>query len=263
MPWYYARDHQPVGPLSDAEFALLVKAGTVTPATLVWRDGMTAWAACGTVQPEPPPAAANQAQCSQCHHWFSLDDLLRYEEHYVCGGCKPAFFQKLREGVPVADIGLWHHGPFLVVDSSRAVFPDRCVRCNRPAEGFRLQLKTSRIYDLTLRFGIITRPPATLRFGVCRRHRMLRTVCLWIGGGFGVVFGLVVLLALGKLLFMTRADGGLLCAGGFCSFIGALIFLSAAQILSVRTSGGAGGLVVLQGAGRKFLNSIPMWRGGR
>jgi hypothetical protein len=264
MAWYYSHNNKSVGPVSDADFQVLVKAGTVGPATLVWREGMANWAAFGGVNSGPaPPQFANQTQCGQCHQWFPPDDVLRYEEHHVCGACKPGFFQKLLEGVPVVDLGLWQHGPFLVADPARAAFPDRCVRCNRPAEGFRVQIKTSRFYDLTLRFGFSVRPSATLAYGICRRHRALRSACLWVGGAFGVVFALTLVVSLVGMVFHLRAAGGLLCGGGFCSFIGALIFLSGGQFLSVRSSAGASGYVVLQGAGRKFLNSLSMWRGGK
>jgi hypothetical protein len=58
MTWYYAVNGQQIGPVTEAEFYALVKAGTIKPDTLVWRDGLTAWLPYGTVTgiaaPAPP-----------------------------------------------------------------------------------------------------------------------------------------------------------------------------------------------------------------
>jgi uncharacterized RDD family membrane protein YckC len=43
MQWYYASDGERQGPVSQARFEQLVHAGTITPATLVWRKPMTGW----------------------------------------------------------------------------------------------------------------------------------------------------------------------------------------------------------------------------
>jgi hypothetical protein len=58
MTWYYAVNGQQIGPVAEAEFHNLVKAGTIKPDTLVWRDGLTAWQPYGTTTgiavPAPP-----------------------------------------------------------------------------------------------------------------------------------------------------------------------------------------------------------------
>ncbi len=66
MQWYYANNGQRSGPVSDVEFQALVRAGTVGPETLVWRQGMANWqpyrevtgAPAATPAGEPSPAAA-------------------------------------------------------------------------------------------------------------------------------------------------------------------------------------------------------------
>jgi uncharacterized membrane protein YjgN (DUF898 family) len=62
MQWYYANNGQRSGPVSDAEFQSLVQAGTIGPATLVWRQGMANWlpysqVATGGAVPAAGPAA--------------------------------------------------------------------------------------------------------------------------------------------------------------------------------------------------------------
>lgn len=43
VKWYYAEGDQKKGPFSEDKFALLISAGTIVPATLVWRKGMRGW----------------------------------------------------------------------------------------------------------------------------------------------------------------------------------------------------------------------------
>ena len=41
-------------------------------------------------------------KCSQCGLDFPASEMITYENHYVCGGCKTSFVQKLREGVTLS-----------------------------------------------------------------------------------------------------------------------------------------------------------------
>jgi hypothetical protein len=41
--WYYARDDQPMGPVSGAELRQLAEAGELQPDDLLWREGMEEW----------------------------------------------------------------------------------------------------------------------------------------------------------------------------------------------------------------------------
>ncbi len=43
VQWYYARNDQPLGPVSAAELQALVEAGELKPDDLLWREGMEAW----------------------------------------------------------------------------------------------------------------------------------------------------------------------------------------------------------------------------
>lgn len=70
MQWYYAIDGQRLGPVPHAELERLVRAGTVTGETLLWRQGMDQWKTLAEVKerdpamfaddtPPPLPAEAN------------------------------------------------------------------------------------------------------------------------------------------------------------------------------------------------------------
>lgn len=43
MPWHYAHNNQPQGPVSDDQLDELLKSGRIPADSLVWREGMTAW----------------------------------------------------------------------------------------------------------------------------------------------------------------------------------------------------------------------------
>ena len=48
--WYYAAAGRKEGPVGEAEFARLLAAGDIVPATLVWRKGMATWRPWGEMQ---------------------------------------------------------------------------------------------------------------------------------------------------------------------------------------------------------------------
>jgi uncharacterized RDD family membrane protein YckC len=58
MPWYYANNNQRLGPVSDSEFARLVREKIIREDTLVWRHGMADWKPYAEVVATPPPLEA-------------------------------------------------------------------------------------------------------------------------------------------------------------------------------------------------------------
>ncbi len=50
IEWYYARDNKQMGPVSSVELKRLAAAGSIAPDDLVWREGMTEWAAARNVR---------------------------------------------------------------------------------------------------------------------------------------------------------------------------------------------------------------------
>ena len=113
MSWFYARGEERVGPVEDAAFGELVRSGTVTPETLVWKEGMADWQPWGAVSggapaPSASPAVAAPASmdavgagmqpCVECGQAFPANDMVAYESSFVCANCKDIFFQRVREG---------------------------------------------------------------------------------------------------------------------------------------------------------------------
>ena len=99
--------------------------------------------------------------------------------------------------------GLWREGNLLVFRKGTD-FPDRCLKCNAPAEGYRLKKLLSWHppgWYLVILFNLIiyiivamcVRYTAKIAAPLCPRHRSKRrrTIALgWIGslGGIGLVF---------------------------------------------------------------------------
>ena len=114
MNLYYANGDRQVGPIGKAELQTLIKAKKVNSQTMVWQPGMHAWQELGlfvrrktqgdsqSVQPAAPSALIQQSVCSECGQAFAEDDMIRFEDAWICATCKPIFVQKIKEGVTVA-----------------------------------------------------------------------------------------------------------------------------------------------------------------
>ncbi len=130
MEWYYAEGENRVGPVSDTDMNALATSGKVRPETLVWHDGMAGWQPYSSVRPGGAPAtapglrlkpyAAPEATlpgsqtphaCSVCGKPFPADEMIQYQNSWVCAACKPIFFQRVKEGASVPGVmdyaGFW------------------------------------------------------------------------------------------------------------------------------------------------------------
>lgn len=56
--WHYAQDGKALGPVGETGLRALIAAGTVTPETLVWRNGLAGWEPAGQHLSFAPPAPA-------------------------------------------------------------------------------------------------------------------------------------------------------------------------------------------------------------
>src|SRR5579859_1759264 len=104
MQWYYVEAGQQAGPVEESQLEGLVGSGRIQAETLVWHEGMSAWAPYREVAPSvtPPPAALSAQPvaagaagtetggliCSECGRVFAPGDVIRYMDKWVCAGCK-------------------------------------------------------------------------------------------------------------------------------------------------------------------------------
>lgn len=108
MVWYYAQDRNRVGPVDDAEFQALVETGVIMPETLVWNETLPNWTRYADVAMQASHLSQQQQYsqqavetCHECGRIFPQDNMIHYQDVWICAGCKPLFIQKLKEGAPL------------------------------------------------------------------------------------------------------------------------------------------------------------------
>jgi hypothetical protein len=272
MNWHYVENGQQVGPVTDEQLAQLAQQGSVRDNTLVWRDGLANWVPYSEVKGgiiAPPPAlnlaAPVSAQrggiaCAECGRIFPADELISLNRSWVCAQCKPVFLQRMAEGVPTAGAaGIWRQGKKLVT-RSETPFPDRCIKCNGPANGFRLKRVlywNHPAYYLLLLCNLlvllivvlIVRKKAVLHIGLCQNHREQRRMAI-IACSIGMLGG-VGLIVCGAVY----NSGWLALAGVVLFFTGAIWGIVKGRTISAVKIDKE--LVTVSGVGRNFLEQLP------
>jgi len=298
MDWFYAKDGQRTGPVSENNLKEFVRIGSVPTETLVWREGMEKWLPFTTVFPPqdlPPTPLQVQATCAVCDRIFSRDDLLRYENCFVCAECKPVFFQRLKEGVAAKPIEAWRSGKFLVTRQESRL-PDRCVKCNQAAEGRTLIRKlnwhpwwmlapavlapVSFALGIALqgRFGIWLTPVGFVMFvvfillGVLVRRRA--DVSIGICGHhlrqYNRDTAIVVLVAIVSVIAFVfcinvigRSAFGMTIAFSFLGLLIISLIFGAVRTRLVTPKRMTKEFIWLRGVSPKYLAELPEWTGNR
>ena len=277
MHWYYEERGTQVGPLTDEQFGQAVAAGRVARETLVWNESLTGWTPYGTLtanraglRPAPtsqppavPPSGPRSLQqiCSQCSRSFLEQDLIQYGGLWICAVCKPAFFQRLKEEGRVSAI--WRDGKFLVA-ASDTVLPDRCVKCNAPAQGLRMTKKFywhPPAFYLLICAGVliyaivalIVRKKSILHLGICQEHRKRRTRSI-------AITWLTVGIALLMIVIAAASETGGLALIGILLLLGAMIFGIVATQLVVPTKIDSESVIWLKGVSPSYLENLPVYR---
>lgn len=266
MDWFYAQQGKQVGPVSSEKFQQLVREGVITPETLIWREGMSEWQAYQKLRQSiggaPPPVAAGMVVCAECGQAVAQGEAIHFNNLWVCGQCKPVFFQRLKEGVQAGASLLWRSGKVLVAKHD-AVLPDRCVKCNAPATRrlprklywhhpavFLLILCSILIY---LVVAIIVRKRANIDIGLCQAHfeRRKRDILIsWVAA----------LLGIGMIVAAVMYESGLAGVGGAVVLIGSLVYAAVVTPM-VSPKRIDREQVFLKGACKEFLEGLPEWTG--
>ncbi|MGB8355534.1 MAG: RDD family protein [Chthoniobacteraceae bacterium] len=106
MNWYYTVNGKQAGPVDDSALGAMAKTGQITSETLVWREGMEAWASYGSVASlanvpggQLAGVSGSAQRCTECGNTFPPDELIPIGGATVCAACKPIAVQKFKEGV--------------------------------------------------------------------------------------------------------------------------------------------------------------------
>lgn len=264
MDWFYVVKGERVGPVDDSQLNDLLRLGSISTATLVWRDGMPDWqpltVARGAVP--PLPGAPASCVCAECGRALPQEEAIRLHNTWVCAQCKPVFMQRLSEGAALPSAGGLWRDKRRVVTTSETTFPDRCLKCNSPAHGFRLKRTVywqHPAYYLLLLINLliliivvlIVRKKAVLHIGLCERHRAVRKQGLIIGWSS---------FALGLILI----GSGAFASSGWMALAGVVLLLVGGIYGAVRARTVAAAKIDKQyvwvtGCHRDFLAELPEW----
>lgn len=187
--------------------------------------------------------------------------MIEIEGKWICAGCKEGFIQSIKEGVSLADLTVARQKKRLVMGKN-ATLPDRCVKCNAPADGGRLPRRLywhpGLVYLLLLvniliyaLVAIISRKRANIEVGLCARHRSKRRTAIWVSWGLFVA-------SVGLFIALPVA--------GYPEFIGvgvlAVIFTVFYAHFTTRVVGASRidkEYAWLAGVCREYLDELPEW----
>jgi uncharacterized RDD family membrane protein YckC len=113
MHWYYVVNGQRQGPVSDEEFANLIASGAVSSDTLVWREGMPAWAKYSSVAGAPAQESPGDTEvCAVSGKRYPRREMIQYDGKWISAEHRDTYFQRMREGV--AQPGTYQYGGFWI-----------------------------------------------------------------------------------------------------------------------------------------------------
>lgn len=248
MKWYYVINERRFGPVSEKELDELRGAGAIGDDTLVWRSGFADWRPLSSALFTLQDAAANEKVCAECGNSFPQSEMLFLNRTWVCAQCKPLFIQRLAEGpAPPLGTGQIYRDGDLVVFRSATRFPDRCIKCNAPAKGYRLDCQ---LYWAPAFRIVMSHTRAEVSVGLCEEHRARRRRTMIAAGS---------VLLIGALMLVVGANwNGFWAAPGVFMLLGSL---SVAGRLSSLVSANkiADGVIWMRGTGEAFRASLPDW----
>lgn len=209
MNWFYERGGASVGPVTEEEFHRLATVGTISPETLVWRDGMVDWLPHATVlAPGANPVGSSAAtavasaalvesdaatKCQVCGASFAASEVVTIAGASVCAKCKPLRLQMLEEGATVLPGTVWRSGRAIVAPRL-AELPERCVMCNTTENLQRMKRKLywhhPAVYLLLFLWlilyvivALVVRKTADVEVLICRAdasRRRKRIILAWV-----------------------------------------------------------------------------------
>jgi len=244
VDWFYVQNGRQIGPVPVKQFDDLVRSGRITLETLVWREGLVNWQPFGSISatpsslptppaPPPPPGAPPPmlpgalTACAECGFAFPQSEMIPFASSWICAKCKPIFFQRVREGAPLAAGGAeaWQSGDAVVTLIGGAL-PVRCVKCNGAVTGQHLPRTlywhSEWVYILLLSpliyliVSMSVRKSARVSVPICEEHRQRRRIAIGVSW-------LLVAIGIGSLIAAIAIESGVLGIISVVGFIAAVI----------------------------------------
>ena len=242
MDWYYSEAGQQKGPVTGEQVQGLVRDGVIRADTLVWREGLAAWQPYGQLSggAAAGDSAASLVTCSQCGKSVPADQVIRYGEQAVCAECKPAFAQRIKEGLAPTS-GL-----------RGSVSPDEII---------------ARDYDVSISDAFSAGWEAVKgQFWPCIGATCLVYLVLMVGNFIPFIGGIVTLIIQGPLIgglylfYIKRVRNQEATIGdAFSGFGPRFLNLMLTQVVTSILAG----LCMIPGIALLVIGGLVGWRGGR
>jgi len=199
--------------------------------------------------------------CTICRASLPKAEMVEIEGKWICAACKESFVQSIKEVLSLADLTLARSKKLLVMGRN-AILPDRCIKCNAPANGQRLPRKLywhpPMLYLLILAsiliyalVAILARKKAQIDVGLCDRHVAKRRRAIWICWGLLLgSFGLI-----GLLVGMGYGEYAMIAI--IVTVAGIIYGALATRVVSVHRIDKE--YVWLKGASKEYLDALPEW----
>ena len=140
--------------------------------------------------------------------------------------------------------------------------PDRCIKCNAPANGYRLRRTLhwhDPLYYLIIFAGVliyavvalVVRKTARVHIGMCERHRNNRRMALYLSWGMFLVSIVMFIMAI-------SAENGIVALLGFFLLMAAGIY-GAIGPRTIRATKIDEQFAWIRGVDREYLAQFPQW----
>jgi hypothetical protein len=213
-------------------------------------------------QTVPPTLPPKTIVCNNCGMTVPVSETITLQNAAVCAACKPIVVQRMKEGATAVQSGIWREDNLLVT-MKEATLPDRCVKCNAPAQGYRLLRKLtwhpSGYYFFILLnlliyavVAMIVSKKAKVQIGLCPVHRKKRT------NGLFVAWGLFIASVFCFTLAGIFRSGEIVTLGIIC-LIASPIY-GAIKCRTVNAKRIDESHAWMQGACPEYLDSLPVWK---
>ena len=119
--WYYAIEGDQQGPIDETALRKMFLDGAIDGETLVWQERLPQWIAFYESGLVPDDTSAEPEsgedgnpggthQCVECDNTFHEDNVIEHQGRWICAGCKPVYFQRIRESGKVSSRGIGSGG---------------------------------------------------------------------------------------------------------------------------------------------------------